>query len=92
MQTGAIYAASPWGLGLEEVILPQHLQHIGYKTHAIGKWHLGFQSKEYTPTHRGFNTFYGYYGGQADYWDHSLNSNGYWGLDLHNDTATTSKV
>jgi len=91
MQSGTIYGADPWGVGLEEKFLPQYLKEYGYKTHAIGKWHLGFFEKEYTPTHRGFDTFFGFYGGQADYWDHSLASNGYWGLDLHRDTPTKSE-
>lgn len=56
------------------------------------QWHLGFYAKEFTPTQRGFDTFYGYYGGQADYWDHSLESNGFWGLDLHKDTPDSSEV
>ncbi|XP_057307958.1 arylsulfatase J-like [Hydractinia symbiolongicarpus] len=91
MQSGTIYAANAWGVGLEEKMLPQYLKTLGYKTHAIGKWHLGFFARDYTPSRRGFDTFYGYYGGQADYWDHSLASNGYWGLDLHKDTPSTSK-
>ncbi|XP_057307956.1 arylsulfatase J-like isoform X1 [Hydractinia symbiolongicarpus] len=91
MQSGTISAANPWGLGLEEKLLPQYLKEIGYKTHAIGKWHLGFFARDYTPSQRGFDSFYGHYGGHGDYWDHSLASNGYWGLDLHKDTPTTSE-
>ncbi|XP_047128306.1 arylsulfatase B isoform X1 [Hydra vulgaris] len=91
MQSDTIFAANAWGVGLDEKFLPQYLKNVGYQTHAIGKWHLGFFSKEYTPTYRGFDSFYGYYGGQADYWDHSLASNGWWGLDLHYDTPSSSK-
>jgi len=29
---------------------------------------MGFQSWAYTPTHRGFDYFYGYYGSHVDYW------------------------
>ena len=43
---------------------------------------MGFYAKEFTPTYRGFDSFYGYYLGKADYWDHS-NQETYWGLDLH---------
>lgn len=56
------------------------------------QWHLGFAYKEFTPTQRGFDSFYGFYGGHGDYWDHSLASGGYWGLDLHNDTPDSSEV
>ena len=31
------------------------------------KWHLGYFDEKYTPTYRGFDTFYGYYGDKEDY-------------------------
>ena len=34
----------------------------------VGKWHLGYQSPVYTPTRRGFDFFYGYYGAGINYW------------------------
>ncbi|CAL1279737.1 unnamed protein product [Larinioides sclopetarius] len=52
-------------------MMPQHFKKFGYKTHMIGKWHLGYQSKEYTPTYRGFDTFYGFWNGFIDYYDHT---------------------
>ena len=84
MQRDVIYSPNPWGVGLDEVFIPQYLKAQGYSTHAIGKWHLGFYAKEFTPTYRGFDSFYGYYNGKGDYWDHSDESK-YWGLDLHHD-------
>lgn len=32
-----IFAAQPYGLPLKEVTIAQHLQKLGYKTHAVGK-------------------------------------------------------
>lgn len=32
--------------------------------------HLGFQSNEYTPTYRGFETYFGYYSGAEEHFTH----------------------
>jgi len=58
------------GLDLEEELLPEKLQKEGYKTHLVGKWHLGFNKIDYLPTSRGFDTFYGTYQGQCDHIEH----------------------
>ncbi|KAF4518666.1 hypothetical protein B566_EDAN002700 [Ephemera danica] len=70
-----IRAQEPWGLGLEEKLLPQYLKEQGYATHAVGKWHLGFHHKEYTPTYRGFDSYFGFYGSHKDYVDHTMQDN-----------------
>ena len=77
----------PWGAGFYDMsedtnhctrnftALPQMLD--GYKTHALGKWDVGFLKKECSPTYRGFDTFLGYYEAcEADYWYHGA-SGGY---------------
>lgn len=72
MQKLVLLAPEPWGLPLEEKIMPQYLKEAGYATHAIGKWHLGFYKKEYTPLFRGFDSHFGYWNGYQDYYDHSM--------------------
>ncbi len=55
------------GLPLTETLLPQVLQSGGYRTAAIGKWHLGDEPK-FWPTARGFEFWYGFTGGGSNYW------------------------
>ncbi|XP_071100463.1 arylsulfatase B-like [Haliotis cracherodii] len=56
---------------LNYTFLPQELKKLGYATHMVGKWHLGFCKWECTPTYRGFDTFFGYYSAAEDYFNHS---------------------
>ncbi|XP_049269843.1 arylsulfatase B isoform X2 [Rhipicephalus sanguineus] len=67
-----IQPGEPYGLDLKYTLLPQHLKRLGYETHLIGKWHLGSYRYEYTPTRRGFDSFYGFYYGHEDYYTHML--------------------
>nr|UNO37575.1 GSS-like protein [Psylliodes laticollis] len=70
MQHMIVLESEPWGLPLNETLMPQLLKRNGYVTHAVGKWHLGFFKKEYTPTFRGFDTHYGYWLMFHDYYTH----------------------
>ena len=72
MQGFSILAAEPRGLPLQEKLLPQYLKDLNYTTRAVGKWHLGFYKTEFTPTHRGFDSHLGYWGGHISYYDHIL--------------------
>ncbi|HZY61378.1 MAG TPA: sulfatase-like hydrolase/transferase [Edaphobacter sp.] len=56
--TGAFGPTSPTGTSLDETLLSQLFKEKGYRTKAIGKWHLG-DKPEYLPTSRGFDSFYG---------------------------------
>merc|ERR1719242_351317 len=60
----------PVSLTRQVSTLSDEFKAAGYSTHMIGKWHLGMQSWEYTPTYRGFDTFAGYYGGWQTYFTH----------------------
>jgi len=68
-------------------MLPKHLKGLGYETHAIGKWHLGMHTPAVVPTGRGFDTFYGFYGGAEDYFSHK---NGLF-RDYHDDVGANLK-
>lgn len=37
LQRGVIFPTHPYGLGLNETLLPQYLKNYGYSTHMIGK-------------------------------------------------------
>jgi len=67
-------------LPLTEATMAQELQLQGYHTVLIGKWHLGMERWEYTPRYRGFDEFYGYYGGSISY-ESMISQQGH--FDLH---------
>jgi arylsulfatase A-like enzyme len=69
MQGNPMLAAEPRGLPPRK-ILPQYLKDLGYMTRAVGKWHLGFYRKEFTPIYRGFDSHLGYWAGSISYYDH----------------------
>ncbi|KAH7941464.1 hypothetical protein HPB49_013976 [Dermacentor silvarum] len=71
---GALPTAGKGALPLRFEVLPQWLKRLGYSTHMVGKWHLGYKSLEHTPTWRGFDTFFGYYNGQEFYFNHTTAS------------------
>lgn len=86
MQNFVIRTAEPRGLPLHLQLLPQYLSPFGYKSHLIGKWHLGFYKSQYTPTRRGFDSHFGYWTGEIGYYDHTaLEDTGSWGVDFRDD-------
>ncbi|TMP95377.1 MAG: hypothetical protein E6L08_01845, partial [Verrucomicrobia bacterium] len=59
------------GLPLQELPLPQMLRPAGYVCGWIGKWHLG-TAPNMSPTHRGFDEFFGFLQGASQYYGASL--------------------
>ncbi|XP_065294683.1 arylsulfatase B-like [Dermacentor albipictus] len=82
MQGPALDVADPWGLPSDVRILPQYLKDLGYDTHLVGKWALGYYKTSLTPTCRGFDSFYGYYSGEEDYYTHSVTYKNHTGQDF----------
>lgn len=61
-------ANPPIGVVPERITLGQMFQSVGYKTHLVGKWHLGHSREIMQPPRRGFNSFYGLMGGAFDHY------------------------
>lgn len=49
--------------------LPGELRKLGYRTAAVGKWHLG-SAPESRPLRQGFDEHFGFYSGWSDYYSH----------------------
>lgn len=54
------------GLPLEHRTIADHLKAAGYRTAALGKWHLG-KTASHHPMSRGFDEFFGFLSGMHDY-------------------------
>ena len=56
--TGALFPDSKIGLNPDEEIIPEVLKKRGYKSAAVGKWHLG-HLPEFLPQQQGFDEYLG---------------------------------
>lgn len=83
----------PTGLSTKYKLLPECLKEAGYSTHAVGKWHLGFCAWDYTPTRRGFDSFFGFYSHSEDYFSRTSKdaSGQFSGYDLRNNESVTTE-
>jgi len=63
---GPEYATS--GVHEKMTTIPRKLKQVGYRTHAVGKWHCGSSSYAKTPHGRGFDTHLGYLLGAEDHY------------------------
>ncbi len=66
--------ANGLNLPVSEVLIPALLKPAGYRTGAVGKWHLG-ATPETGPNAKGFDYYYGFHSGCVDYYSHRY----YWG-------------
>jgi uncharacterized sulfatase len=53
-----LFPFSDYGIGANEILLPEVLHEAGYATWMVGKWHLGHVPEAW-PTRHGFDVFYG---------------------------------
>jgi arylsulfatase A-like enzyme len=60
------------GTPLTEKMIPEALKEEGYRTSAIGKWHLG-DHPDLHPTAQGFDHWFGFPGGGMNYWGTAKN-------------------
>lgn len=51
--------------------LPGRFKDLGYRTNLIGKWHLG-KLPDNGPLNYGYDKFFGFLGGAADYFEHKM--------------------
>lgn len=69
------------GLAGELTTLPELLRGVGYRTHLVGKWHLGHRDPSHHPLRHGFDHFYGHLSGWIDYHTHERNEELDWYRD-----------
>ena len=75
INTGMLGPSNPWyprGLPVDEKLMPEYFREAGYRTHALGKWHLGPNELQYHPMNHGFESFYGHLHGYLNHELHTL--------------------
>lgn len=74
IRTGVYGPTAAWnnrGMDLNEKFMPEYFREAGYRTLAVGKWHLGPNDRAYHPMNHGFDHFYGFLHGFINYDLHS---------------------
>ncbi|XP_019866149.2 arylsulfatase B-like [Aethina tumida] len=70
-------------------LMPQYFKDLGYSTHLVGKWHLGYSRWNETPIARGYDHHFGFYNGFISYYDYlstwNYNDRDWTGFDLRRD-------
>ena len=78
---------SKHGMNTKDKTLANVLRDRGYRTHAVGKWHLGHAWYDYLPTFRGFQSFFGCWLNKDHYTHNEIwNGDNVEAYDLHWET------
>uniref|UniRef100_A0A914XKR1 Sulfatase N-terminal domain-containing protein n=1 Tax=Plectus sambesii TaxID=2011161 RepID=A0A914XKR1_9BILA len=92
-QTGVFTILQTSAVPIEYPFFPERLAKFGYNRYMVGKWHLGYCKHDYLPTKRGFEKFFGYYGGAENYYTHKedthIDKTKYKGVDFFHDTEAS---
>jgi hypothetical protein len=72
--TDPVATFGPVGLSGSQNTIAQQLKGLGYSTGAIGKWHLGYTNGLNLPQDKGFDEFYGFWGGARQYFADAFES------------------
>lgn len=92
LQHAVLIPAERGGMDPSVPTMAERLKDLGYATHALGKWHLGYCCTDYLPTRRGFDTFYGYYNTAKYYFMPMLNFYTICGLDYWDNETLAADV
>ena len=63
------------GIDLRFDMLPVKLSKVGYASHHVGKWHMGFCDTRFTPLKRGFQTTNGYFTAAENHFNQEIAHN-----------------
>lgn len=77
------------GINTNSYSIAEHFRRNGYDTALIGKWHLGYTNNA-LPQARGFNTFFGFQGGQINYTNYYYSSGATY--DLYDGTTNVAAL
>merc|ERR1739838_511835 len=86
---GVLTWSTKAGLETKFPTIAEELKDVGYATHMLGKWHVGWCNSSYLPQNRGFDSFRGIWHGGTDRYNYITESDPQ-AYDLHynNDTDT----
>eukprot|EP00218_Dolichomastix_sp_CCMP3274_P016728 CAMPEP_0170152276 /NCGR_PEP_ID=MMETSP0033_2-20121228/52131_1 /TAXON_ID=195969 /ORGANISM="Dolichomastix tenuilepis, Strain CCMP3274" /LENGTH=521 /DNA_ID=CAMNT_0010389415 /DNA_START=42 /DNA_END=1603 /DNA_ORIENTATION=- len=59
--------------------MPEAFKKLGFKTHMLGKWHLGYPTGKCAPYNRGFDSWLGFLNGNGGYYAHGMGAY----MDMH---------